>query len=111
MLRHHHISINAERKAAALERALKDSSAGVGRKEGTAVITTEGYEMALPGVVITRETPRHEPSVRPRTSPLKAKEALNGPPVSEWNWKWRSKLSTLDKTRVEWAPRHHVPSL
>jgi len=46
-----------------------------------AVITTEGYEMALPGVVITRKAPRHELSVRCRTSPLKPKPGLNGPPA------------------------------
>ena len=87
MLRHHDISIDAEAEAAAhaLERALKDSSVRVGRKERMAVITTEGYEVALAGVVITRKAPRHELSVRPRTSPLKAKEALSGPPVSEWD--------------------------
>jgi len=87
VLRHHHISIDAEAEAAAhaLERGLKDSSARVGRKQRMAVITTEGYEMALPGVVMTRKAPRHELSVRPPTSPLKAKEALSGPPVSEWD--------------------------
>jgi hypothetical protein len=36
-------------------------------------------------VVITDETARHVLSVRSRTSPLKAKEALSGPPVSEWD--------------------------
>jgi BarA-like signal transduction histidine kinase len=87
VLGHHDISIHAKAEAAAhaLERALKDSSARVGYKERTAVITTEGYEMALPGVVITYETARHVLSVRSRTSPLKAKEALSGPPVSEWD--------------------------
>lgn len=87
MLRHYDISIDAEAEAAAhaLERALKDSSARVGHKQRMAMITTEGYEMALSGVVIAGEAPRHEFSVRSRTSPLKAKEALSGPPVSEWD--------------------------
>jgi hypothetical protein len=77
VLRHHDVSIDAEAEAAAhaLEPALKDSSARVGRKEGTAVITTERYKMVLPGRVITRKAPRHELSVRAQTSPLKAKAA------------------------------------
>jgi len=37
--------------------------------------------MALPGVVITRKAPGHQLSVRSRTDPLKAKEALSGPPA------------------------------
>jgi hypothetical protein len=48
---------------------LKDSSARVGREQGTAVITTESYEMALPGVLITRKAPRHALSVPCGASP------------------------------------------
>jgi hypothetical protein len=53
----------AEAAAHALKGVLKDSSAPVGREQGTAVVTTEGDEMALPGVLITRKAPRHEFSV------------------------------------------------
>ena len=65
VLGHHDVSIDAKAKAAAhaLKCVLKDSSARVGREQRTAVITTEGYEVALPGVVITRKAPRHALSV------------------------------------------------
>jgi hypothetical protein len=76
-----HIHAEAEAAAHALERALKDSSACVGRQERMAVATTEGYEMTSPGVVITRKAARRELNVKTRTSPLKAKEALSGPPA------------------------------
>ena len=82
MLRHHNVAVDAKAEVAAhaLKGVLKDSSAGVGREQGTAVITTKGYEMALPGVVITLKAPGHELSVACSSSPLKAKEALSGPP-------------------------------
>jgi hypothetical protein len=65
VLGHHDVAVDAKAEGAAhaLRGVLKDSSARVGREQGTAVITTEGYEMALPGMVITLEAPRHEVSV------------------------------------------------
>jgi len=78
VLRHHHISIDAEAEAAAhaLERDLKDSSARVERKQRMAVITTEGYEMALPGVLITRKAPRHELMRKVSDFPTQGKRSL-----------------------------------
>jgi hypothetical protein len=65
VLRHDDVSVYAKAEAAAhvLQGVLKDSSASVGREQGTAMITTESYEMALPGVLITRKAPRHALSV------------------------------------------------
>jgi hypothetical protein len=64
-LGHHDVSVDAKAEAAAhaLKGVLKDSSAHVGSEQETGVITTEGDEMALPGVVITFKAPRHELSV------------------------------------------------
>ena len=55
VLGHHDVAVDARAEvgAHALQSVLKDSSPRVGREQGTAVITTEGYEMALPSVVIT----------------------------------------------------------
>ena len=36
--------------------------------------------MALPGLLVTFQSPRHEGSLAPATAPLKPKEGLNGPP-------------------------------
>ena len=65
MLGHDDVSIDAKAEAAAhaLKGVLKNSSARVRREQGTVVITTEAYEMALAGVLITRKAPRHELSV------------------------------------------------
>jgi hypothetical protein len=50
VLGHDDVAVDAEAEVAAhaLKGVFKDSSAGVGRELGTAMITTEGYEMALP---------------------------------------------------------------
>jgi len=65
VLGHDDVSVDAKAEAAAhaLKGVFKDSSARVGREQETAVITTETYEMALPGVLITRKAPRHALSV------------------------------------------------
>ncbi len=65
MLRHHDVSIDAKAETAAhaLKCVLKDSSARIGREQRTAVIARESYEMALPGMLITRKAPRHALSV------------------------------------------------
>jgi len=81
VFRHDNVSIDAhaETAAHALKRALKHLSARVIREEGIAVVT-ESNEMALSGVVIALETRWHEISVDCRNYPLKANEALSGPP-------------------------------
>jgi hypothetical protein len=65
VLGHDDVSVDAKTEVAAhtLQGVLKDSSARVRREQGRAVITTEGYEMALPRVLITRKAPRHALSV------------------------------------------------
>ena len=82
MLGHHNVGVDAKAEGAAdaLEGVLKDLPAGVGGELGTAVITTKRHEMALPGLLITLKAPRHEVSVVCAKAPLKAKEALSGPP-------------------------------
>jgi hypothetical protein len=82
VLGHHNVGVDAKAEVAAdaLEGVLKDLPAGVGGELGTAVITTKRHEMALPGLLITLKAPRHEVSVVCAKSPLKAKEALSGPP-------------------------------
>ena len=61
MLGHHDVFVDAKAEAAAhaLKGVFKDWSARVVREQGTAVITTESYEVALPGVLITRKAPMH----------------------------------------------------
>ena len=83
MFGHHDVPVDAKAQGAAhaLKGVLKDLPTRVRRKHETE--TTEGYEMALSGVVITLRAPRHEVSVVCWTSPLKAKEALSRPPVVE----------------------------
>ena len=65
MLRHDDVSVNAKVEVAAhaFKGVFKDSTVGVSGEQGTAVITAEGYEMALPGMVITHKTPWHAFSV------------------------------------------------
>ena len=65
VLRHDDISVDAKAEAAAhaLQGVLKDSSARISSEQGATMITAESYEMALPGLLITRKSPRHELSV------------------------------------------------
>jgi hypothetical protein len=44
------------------------------------MIATERNEVAVFGFLKSFQTPRHEVSSRPATSPLKPKQGLNGPP-------------------------------
>jgi hypothetical protein len=58
------------------------------------MVARERNEVALFGFLKSFQTPRHEVSVRPATSPLKPKEGLNGPPEAnekraEWLYKVR----------------------
>jgi hypothetical protein len=87
VFRHDNVSIDAhaETAAHALKSALKHLSTRVIREQGAAVVTAKRDEMALSGVVIALETPWHEISVDCRNSPLKAKEALSGPPSFKVN--------------------------
>jgi hypothetical protein len=68
------VSVDAKAQPAshALKGVFKDSSACVGPEQGTAVITTESYEMALPGVLITRKAPMHSLSVACEHPPARA---------------------------------------
>jgi hypothetical protein len=81
VLGHDNIAIDAKAEcdAHAFESVFKDSAAGIGREQTAAMVTTKRYEMALPGVVITLQAPRHETSVAFPTAPLKPKPGLNGP--------------------------------
>jgi hypothetical protein len=116
---HHDVSVDAKAEGAthALKGVLKDSSVRVGREQRTAVITTKGYEMALPGVVITMKAPRHVGSVACRTSPLKAKEALNGAPGFKMELSGESPTQALywpeweHRDLVELTPENSVKNL
>jgi hypothetical protein len=57
------VDAKAEVAADTLKGVLKDQPARVGRKQRATVITAERYEMALPGVLITLQAPRHDASV------------------------------------------------
>src|SRR5579863_2354241 len=55
VLRHNHVSIDAKSKLPpdALQCSCEHSAARVCRQKGTAVITAERHEMALPGLLVT----------------------------------------------------------
>jgi hypothetical protein len=65
VFKHHDVSVDAKAEFAAhaLQRILEDSTALVCREQGTTVITTKSYKMALPAMLITYQAPRHELSV------------------------------------------------
>jgi hypothetical protein len=82
VLRHHHIPLDAEIEAAsdALQRSLERLPACVRHEQRTTMIATERNEVALFRFLKSFQTPRHEVSLRPATSPLKPKQGLSGPP-------------------------------
>ena len=89
VLGHHDVCVDAKVEVAAhaLKGVLKYSSACVGREQGTALIAREGYEMALPGVVITLKAPRHEVRVACWNIPTQGKRGL------EWGTLFQNGMS------------------
>lgn len=102
VFRHDDVAVNTEAEVAAhsLQGVLKNLPVCVGREQRATVITTEGYEMALSGVVISLEAPGHRVSVAVVSIPTQGRGRLS--------WLCRFKLGlwrwpTQAKRWLEWA--------
>jgi hypothetical protein len=82
MLGHDDIAVDAKLETAAhtLQPGLENLPGDGCGERGTAMVAAERHEVRLPGRVESFQSPRHKASLRLRTSPLKPKDGLSGPP-------------------------------
>ncbi len=77
------ITIDTKVEAAAhpLQPCFENLPGDGGVEQAMAMVTAEGHEVSLSGRVESFQSPRHKASLCLRTSPLKPKDGLSGPPV------------------------------
>ena len=82
---HDYIAVHAKSETApdTLQRGLESSPACHRGEQWTTTVATESDKVTLPRLLKAFESPRHEISLRLRTSPLKPKNGLSGPPAQK----------------------------
>jgi hypothetical protein len=83
VLRHDHVAIHVQPVSPAdtLQGGCKEVLGLGGGEQRPPVIAAESNEVALPGLLIALQSPRHAGMLMPTTAPLKPKSGLSGPPA------------------------------
>src|SRR5450755_1481936 len=111
MLRHDHISVNAESETAphTLQREFEDSLGGAGGKQRSPVITGEGDKVAVPGFLKSFQSPWHEARLRPRKVPTQPKTGLDGAPSENQSQIGKRKTDNWDPSLMTLGARVFAP--